>query len=423
MRADTVCTASALSTPQRNSLASIFSLRSNATGSSAASSASFAISETDKSPACKNNVTSAPRNHYSPFPAQHILYVCKACNEECKNQYSLDRHYKEQCESTGRWYCTLCLGDKSYSRKDRFVKHHLDHHAQSCPNGCDKDSKSLCADCLHLLHRCFRDLPEKVAWGCPCCLSYFDARDAWELHSTRHGTYNREVMGWSLSTLAQSLMLHRDLSLARSKFDWQHCNFSRVTRRFSTKCDMLWRDTSFPWSYKYIMSIAAWTTKRLWYSTCTDWHSSANPSAMTLLQAWPNLEASQLISGLPGQKKIRLDIKQSSASCIQLLIQPCSSKSTMTPGPIGERRRQSLHPAHDTRLLLSPSQTYSTHNIHIGLKLTLFSPRSWKKPSRISQVNGSSQQSNNNSPSHLTRLIMENLLTVLRRRGLSPPCS
>jgi hypothetical protein len=49
-------------------------------------------------------------------------------------------------------------------------------------------------------------LPEKKAWGCPCCDNCFDSFDDWTKHSTHHQVENEKVVGWSLSTMVQSLL-------------------------------------------------------------------------------------------------------------------------------------------------------------------------------------------------------------------------
>lgn len=61
-------------------------------------------------------------------------------------------------------------------------------------------------------------LPKKKAWGCPCCLRWFESRDSWTKHGANHAVQNDQVVGWSLSTMVQSLLFQPFLAeaIARS---------------------------------------------------------------------------------------------------------------------------------------------------------------------------------------------------------------
>jgi hypothetical protein len=121
---------------------------------------------------------------------------------------------------------------KTFKRKDHFIQHHDKDHGPACAENCKKGQKGLCKE--HLNHAC-ADLPEKKAWGCPCCNSCFDSFKAWTIHSTDHQVENEKVIGWSLSTMVQSLLFKQShladavTSLHLQGWDWNTVNWTKIS--------------------------------------------------------------------------------------------------------------------------------------------------------------------------------------------------
>jgi hypothetical protein len=115
---------------------------------------------------------------------------------------------------------------KTFKRLEHFIQHHDKDHWPACVENCKKGQKGLCRE--HLNNAC-ADLPEKKAWGCPCCNSCFDSLEAWTTHSTDHPVENEKVVGWSLSTMVQSLLFEQPyLADAVASLHLQGCDWNTV---------------------------------------------------------------------------------------------------------------------------------------------------------------------------------------------------
>jgi hypothetical protein len=132
------------------------------------------------------------------------VYICGGCNTAFSNKTSLSRHQKEHCERTVEWVCRLCAPAKHFFRKDKLSQHHIDNHGEACVPSCKQKWGGLCE---RHLNRSVLELPPKKAWGCPCCLACFDTFAAWTRHSANHPVQNNKIVGWSLGTMVQSLIL------------------------------------------------------------------------------------------------------------------------------------------------------------------------------------------------------------------------
>ena len=231
--ADVPHVASNLSTSDRNSLFSILSFQSN-TSSSSQSSIGAATHYNDKSAATLDRRASPPPPEQElsfPTTAPALSeHVCKACNGSFKDKGSLVRHEKEQCECPGKWHCTVCSTGQIFVRKERLTAHHMEAHSHGCLNGCNKAGRLLCHECARHISMSYRDLPRKVAWGCPCCLSCFVTSNGWREHSHTHGIRDKKVIGWSLTLMIQSLLRHPNLAVARSRYLWEQCEWQTVPK-------------------------------------------------------------------------------------------------------------------------------------------------------------------------------------------------
>lgn len=131
-------------------------------------------------------------------------HICVACNIPFRNKSSLSRHWRLHCERDSEWVCLLCVPPKSFDRKGRLYRHHIDNHGEECAEGCRQYRDLLCP--LRIAWSISR-LPPKKAWGCPCCFRCFDTFAAWTKHCANHPLQNDKVIGWSLGIMIQSLML------------------------------------------------------------------------------------------------------------------------------------------------------------------------------------------------------------------------
>lgn len=158
--------------------------------------------------------------------------ICIACNVSFANKRVWARHQKEHCEQTKEWQCRNCSPMKTFKRQEHFIQHHEKDHGPACVENCEKGWKGLCTE--HLNHACAH-LPEKKAWGCPCCNSCFDSFEAWTRHSTDHQVENEKVVGWSLSTMVQSLLFKQSYladavsSLHRQGCDWNTVDWTKIS--------------------------------------------------------------------------------------------------------------------------------------------------------------------------------------------------
>jgi hypothetical protein len=154
-----------------------------------------------------------------------IVFICIACNKLCKNKSSLLRHQAEHCEREVEWLCSLCVPRKRFYRKDRLSQHHINCHGEACVAGCKQQQGGLCQ--RHLSLSMEESWPKK-AWGCPCCIQCFDSLAAWNIHSASHPVQNDSVVGWSLSTMVQSLLLQPYLREAIAGLPWHICDLTKV---------------------------------------------------------------------------------------------------------------------------------------------------------------------------------------------------
>jgi hypothetical protein len=115
---------------------------------------------------------------------------------------------------------------KTFKRQDHFTQHYDKDHGPACVEGCARQQKGLCEEHLNNARA---DLPKKKAWGCPCCNNCFDSFEAWTRHSTNHQVENEKVVGWSLSTMVQSLLFKQPyLADAVASLHMQGCDWNTV---------------------------------------------------------------------------------------------------------------------------------------------------------------------------------------------------
>jgi hypothetical protein len=146
-------------------------------------------------------------NQYSPILTKKIpppAHACVACNIPFRNKSSLSKHRTLHCERRKEWVCLLCVPCKNFDCKEKLYQHHINHHGEACIQGCRQHRDLLCTEDIawsisHLL--------PKKAWGCPCCRQCFNTFTAWAKHSANHPLQNGKVIGWSLNTMVQSLIL------------------------------------------------------------------------------------------------------------------------------------------------------------------------------------------------------------------------
>jgi len=146
-------------------------------------------------------------SQYSPILTNKIpppAHACFTCNKPFKSKSSLSRHWKLYCERDKEWVCLLCVPLKNFNNKEKLLQHHIDSHGETCIRDCMQHHDLLCEENIawSISH-----LPPKKAWGCPCCLRCFDTFVAWTKHCVNHPLQNGEVIGWSLNTMVQSLIL------------------------------------------------------------------------------------------------------------------------------------------------------------------------------------------------------------------------
>ena len=153
------------------------------------------------------------------------MYICVACNKPCGNKGSLLRHQKQHCEQEVEWLCSLCVPKKSFYRKEKLSQHHINNHGRACVADCKQRRGGLCV--WHLSLSRVPNWPKK-AWGCPCCVRCFDTLAAWTIHSASHPVQNDSVVGWSLSTMVQSLLLQPYLKGAVARLPWDTCDLAKA---------------------------------------------------------------------------------------------------------------------------------------------------------------------------------------------------
>lgn len=171
---------------------------------------------------------SQPVNQSSPISINKgsaTVYICVACNRLCRSKSSLSRHQTQHCEREVEWLCSLCVPRKRFYRKDKLAQHHINSHGRGCVAGCKQQQGGLCKS--HLSHSIISAWPKK-AWGCPCCVRCFDTLAAWTAHSASHPIQNGSVVGWSISTMVQSLLLQPYIREAFAELPWQICNLAKA---------------------------------------------------------------------------------------------------------------------------------------------------------------------------------------------------
>jgi ankyrin repeat protein len=158
--------------------------------------------------------------------------ICIACNVSFANKRARVRHQKEHCEQEKEWQCRNCSPMKTFKRQDHFIQHYDKDHGLTCVEGCARQQKGLCEKHLNNARA---DLPKKKAWGCPCCNNCLNSFEAWTRHSTNHQVENEKVIGWSLSTMVQSLLFKQPYladavaSLHRQGCDWNTVDWAKIS--------------------------------------------------------------------------------------------------------------------------------------------------------------------------------------------------
>jgi hypothetical protein len=152
----------------------------------------------------------------------------------CKSPTTLDKHQKEICERTTEWICQSCAPQKRYTGGllDRLQRHHLDVHGGVCENGCPKKGNlvDLSEPCKLKLSTSFKQVPEKRAWGCPCCLKCFQTFQEWTKHAEAHPMQIGGIENWAWRTMIRSLLSNPHLSQAGSHYNWQLCTWSSLKK-------------------------------------------------------------------------------------------------------------------------------------------------------------------------------------------------
>jgi hypothetical protein len=164
----------------------------------------------------QRNVPTSPLRPSMPTSASKS--ICIACNKAYVKPGSLKRHHSQSCERELDWVCPSCP-NQVFDQVKKLERHHFCSHADTCPS-CYKAQKGCPSDdCKELLSQCSMKLAKKKAWGCPCCISWFDALEAWNKHKIFHRVHNGKVEHWSFSTMVRSLLQHRDLITFYNKYD------------------------------------------------------------------------------------------------------------------------------------------------------------------------------------------------------------
>jgi hypothetical protein len=148
----------------------------------------------------------------------------------CTNQVTLSKHQKEKCENKTEWICPSCLPERQVAKhlQERIEQHHLNVHGDKCENGCPKNGtlSKLSKVCKEQLSQCSQSVPQKVAWGCPCCHACFSTFDEWNSHANEHRKQPDWTEHWSKRTLITSLLHQHLLIQASSVYDWTKCSWS-----------------------------------------------------------------------------------------------------------------------------------------------------------------------------------------------------
>jgi hypothetical protein len=157
----------------------------------------------------------------TPPPA----HTCVACNKPFKSKSSLSKHWKLHCERDKEWVCMLCAPVKNLNSKGKLLQHHIDNHGEACVQDCMQHHDLRCKEDIawSILH-----LPPKKAWGCPCCHRCFDTFAAWTKHCANHPLRNGTVIGWSLNTMVQSLILQPYLTDAIAHLPMRVLDLAKV---------------------------------------------------------------------------------------------------------------------------------------------------------------------------------------------------
>jgi hypothetical protein len=158
--------------------------------------------------------------------------ICYTCNKSFKCTTTLTKHRNEFCERKAEWFCPLCPGEV-FGLQDRLNRHHVDKHADSCRYCCDKKEKPPSAACKLSLSKCSRQLETKKAWGCPCCIEYFESFEERSHHVSNHPIQDGKLQDWSNSTLIWSLLKHPYISAHVTREYFQYCNWSTLDAELS----------------------------------------------------------------------------------------------------------------------------------------------------------------------------------------------
>jgi hypothetical protein len=158
--------------------------------------------------------------------------ICYACDKSFKSANTLAKHQTEFCERKVEWVCRTCP-HKVYGLQERLNRHHMEVHAETCPNGCDKREKLLSEACKTQLSKCSRQVTTKKAWGCPCCVKCFESLEEWSHHGWSHPVQNEKVQDWSFSTMMWSLLKQPYFPEHMTRKYWGSCNWSTLPKEAS----------------------------------------------------------------------------------------------------------------------------------------------------------------------------------------------
>lgn len=167
----------------------------------------------------------------------HPTYPCPWCTVELKLPKDFIRHVKQKCSATEVYHCPDC--SKTFTRKQRFAKHHNTVHAFRCGRGpCKHIKKATVA------------LPQVRTLGCGFCKQLF--------HSDLHG-YLRHLIGhyregltltcWKTGPFVPACAEHMrppQIMLDAEVTDHSVDDFSALRSGFGLPSDFEWFESAVP---------------------------------------------------------------------------------------------------------------------------------------------------------------------------------